>query len=684
MDICGLVDDDGDGDDPLELSRTGRRHSARRRTVRPAERSMAPAAGDMGAVERALADRPPAALVSIIIGMLRDRTKHHAHSEHPPARMVPRKSVPFAPDEAMKQVELALQEKQAVEDDLEASAMRDARQAAAFDLALTSSFDRPVLNRCTTNPPRASAAVVAPPAKEGRRHLEGVGGPSRLLSKTVEGGLLAASDAASDAPDGFVASDGDLNARSGGGTPVPRVVSARAPPRSQRKSGGVSRSAQMTVDDDGNDVVNDYTLWQELGRGAAGVVFLAIDESANDTKAVKVIPRACAAEVGGLLTEVAIMKQLRHPHIVELFECIDDPVEESVYLVMQYVPDGPMCRLSEDGTCAPLPLQSALHYGKQLTSALHFMHANGVIHGDIKPDNILVDHGLRKGYFADFGVSHTFRRQLLRAGSGCSDGSRQDSGASLLSCSVLSRQSLFCGGTASSDRAASLERASLGVAPSPRHIGNTIRLSLMSTGSATATRVSCFAGDAGSGDVGARHMDPFCAAWDQQRKRSSSPRSGMGLSGPVRTGLGTPAFLAPEIFSGGPPSYAGDMWAFGVTLYVLVFGRVPFRGATYLAVKRAVLHDELSFPLAVPATAPLADLVRQLLVKDPALRLTASELSMTILGDMCRASSPSDLLNVSAPVALVARVLAPCPSVAELFDPVPHGTNGPNLPSSFC
>jgi serine/threonine protein kinase len=309
----------------------------------------------------------------------------------------------------------------------------------------------------------------------------------------------------------------------------------------------------FTVDDEGNDTVNGYTLWQELGRGAAGTVYLAFQSGTDETRAVKRVVRAKAAASAqhGLLDEVALMEKVKHPHVVRLYECIDDPGASHVYLVMQYVAGGPIAKLSESGTCPPMPLPTVAHYAAQLASALCYMHGEGVTHGDIKPDNILVDvqAGDKRAYFADFGVSRAFQPRRRR------------------------------------DR-------------SPSHAP----LSPLRSESP---------GD-GSGEASSLARDTA---------------AGRSMCRP----LGTPLFLAPEVFQGDEPGAPADVWALGVTLFALVYGRLPFSGGSYGDVRRAVLSEDVKFPHAVPAARPWRSLLLQLLHKDPVRRMAAKGLRRSAL-----------------------------------------------------
>lgn len=170
----------------------------------------------------------------------------------------------------------------------------------------------------------------------------------------------------------------------------------------------LSHSATHTTDDAGFDSINDYTLVRELGHGSFGVVMLAHDNDTNELRAIKMIPHTKVTrqhnEAQEVVREVAVMKKLNHKHIVRLYECIDDPAEDTVYLVMEYVDGDVLLHFDDVLRCAPLSQSRIRHVTRQLADALVHMHGRGVVHCDIKPDNILVD---RSGnvHLTDFGVS---------------------------------------------------------------------------------------------------------------------------------------------------------------------------------------------------------------------------------------------------------------------------------------
>ena len=169
----------------------------------------------------------------------------------------------------------------------------------------------------------------------------------------------------------------------------------------------------VSRDDEGNKRINEYVVIGDLGRGAFGKVKLAIKKDDDQqTVAIKVLNKsllrkATNSGITGMeqvQTEIAVMKKLRHRNIVSLYEVIDDPTSNKLYLVMQYVERGPVIKLDESGHCEPLEEPKARDYTRQIAAGLMYLHRHNVVHRDIKPDNILLGNGDAL-YLSDFGVS---------------------------------------------------------------------------------------------------------------------------------------------------------------------------------------------------------------------------------------------------------------------------------------
>ncbi|CUF38816.1 protein kinase, putative [Bodo saltans] len=117
----------------------------------------------------------------------------------------------------------------------------------------------------------------------------------------------------------------------------------------------------------------------------------------------RAIPQMDQKELA-LRREIAIMKKLRHKNIVALFEVIDDPAAEKLYLVMQFIDRGCIGSVRPDGTCERLSLHQVLQLTRQVAAGIDYLHQHGIVHRDIKPENIL--YSSEERYFiTDFGVS---------------------------------------------------------------------------------------------------------------------------------------------------------------------------------------------------------------------------------------------------------------------------------------
>ncbi|KAA6401366.1 MAG: putative Calcium/calmodulin-dependent protein kinase kinase 2 [Streblomastix strix] len=266
----------------------------------------------------------------------------------------------------------------------------------------------------------------------------------------------------------------------------------------------------------GKELINQFEILRELGEGSFGKVVLCRDVNQQYSRlAMKIIRKFSSkksssenkAYLDDIRREVAIMKRLDHPNIVHLYEVIDDPNSDKMYLVMEYLPGGPV--LNKDSSS--LSEHRCRIYMRDIVMGLEYCHDNGIIHHDLKPENILIgqDGHLR---ICDFGVSIICRND---------------------------------------DKETVLR--------------------------------------------------------------------------------GTPPFLAPEVIirSQTKQPFAGkpvDIWALGITLYMMVFNRAPFKGHQIQETFKLIVHQKLSFPFRL--SNELTDFLNKILDKNPDTRINMDEIKV--------------------------------------------------------
>lgn len=162
--------------------------------------------------------------------------------------------------------------------------------------------------------------------------------------------------------------------------------------------------------------IGKYRVERELGRGASGVVYLAVDEFRGRKVAIKQTHAHLLAEPGQaerhrrlMRNEARLAGRLRHPHIVRLLDA--DENARQPYLVLEYVEGGVLSRHTRAD--ALLPVMQVLDIAFKCANALEYAQREGLVHRDIKPANLLLTAG-GEVKLTDFGAALSLKSEATQ------------------------------------------------------------------------------------------------------------------------------------------------------------------------------------------------------------------------------------------------------------------------------
>ena len=328
---------------------------------------------------------------------------------------------------------------------------------------------------------------------------------------------------------------------------------------------------------------DEYRLLRPLGAGAMGQVFLAQDTVLDRAVAVKFLAGGGGDPVhqARMLVEARAIARLQHPNVVSVYRV--GAVDGRPYLVSELVRGVPLSQLAK-----PLAPEEVVRIGLGLARALAAAHRRGVLHRDIKPANaMLTEEGEAK--LLDFGLAKILEPE---GGAGPAAGPPEPPAAPAVMPADALAATLGSGEHAPVE-ATLTEGGSIEPAPpAPRD----------------AATMSVERG--------------FLAAAD----REIGPQGAMPLT---RAGsiLGTPLYMAPEVWRGEPATARSHVSSMGALLHELATGQPPHR-AQSLRELGVIAQTRDVDPLAdsAPGVDPgLADLVGRCLRRDPTLRFASGE-----------------------------------------------------------
>jgi len=158
-------------------------------------------------------------------------------------------------------------------------------------------------------------------------------------------------------------------------------------------------------------VIGNYELGAVLGEGAFSKVRLAVDQRTKKEVAVKIVNQSLIQNIKDMervIREIHVLKNIRHPNIIRLFEAIDKGTH--VYLVMEHAGGGELYEyIARNG---PFSMSEAKRIFHQVLSGVDYCHRQMVSHRDLKPENVLLDNEMNAKVI-DFGLSNDMQPGAL-------------------------------------------------------------------------------------------------------------------------------------------------------------------------------------------------------------------------------------------------------------------------------
>ncbi len=409
--------------------------------------------------------------------------------------------------------------------------------------------------------------------------------------------------------------------------------------------------------------IGRYEVVSELGRGGMGAVFKAWDPQDRTHVAVKLLLQASdPRQLSRFRREAQVMQRLQHPNVMGIYRVGE--LDGRTFLVTEYIRGKSLGELE-----LPISWQQAHRMAIELARGLANAHRHGVLHRDIKLANVMVDDDVGDVKILDFSLAKLIRdrgkgksgKKSKKTNKGAStnifpatgavildsegaedrEGSAgpEDADADIISSSDVTIESgpprsaddAEVRGLSDGEVAAATERGDAGlvnegervaVEPLPPEV--VAQIAEIDAGWREETmlaRIANTAEDSGHDDTArgenvVAESPPWLA--DSRAARSLTQVGAL---------MGTPHYMAPELWHGEQASRASDVYATGIVLYALVTGRTPYAGLSLTELAAAILAGNYR-PIeeVAPNVDPrFASIVERCLRTSPAERYTSGE-----------------------------------------------------------
>uniref|UniRef100_A0A670IVT4 non-specific serine/threonine protein kinase n=1 Tax=Podarcis muralis TaxID=64176 RepID=A0A670IVT4_PODMU len=191
-------------------------------------------------------------------------------------------------------------------------------------------------------------------------------------------------------------------AASAGSALAPRAAAAAPPELKKQQQQGVKRHHHK------HNLKHRYELQETLGKGTYGKVKRAIERFSGRVVAIKSIRKDKIKDEQDMVhirREIEIMSSLSHPHIITIYEVFEN--KDKIVIIMEYASKGELYDYISERR--RLNERETRHFFRQIVSAVHYCHKNGVVHRDLKLENILLDDNCNIK-IADFGLSNLYQK----------------------------------------------------------------------------------------------------------------------------------------------------------------------------------------------------------------------------------------------------------------------------------